>query len=92
MLTGHGQLRFSVMTENGERVLFQSRSDAVRAREFNKLAIASHKGDFHLYVNENLFKTVHDAKLRAGGVGIVASGLGESAFRNFIIYSERYPA
>lgn len=87
VLTRDRQLRFAVSRKEGEKEIYRTRSGLVRPG-FNKLAIISRGSEFFLYVNDLLLETICDEEIRAGGIGIVASGIGEFGFRNLTFYRE----
>ena len=86
MLAPDGHIRFAVSTNGREQERYMSDRLALPGANFTKLTLIPGKGRFSIYVNDELITQLREDGLAGGGIGIIASGRGEFAFRNLIIY------
>jgi|GEM_PF-2649697 len=68
--------------------LFTGRSRLIQPNDFNKIALVSEAGRFHLYIGDQLVNSISDVNLAAGDVGIIAIGKGAFSFDNLALYEE----
>lgn len=84
----HADQSYTFYSRNasGIKDIYSGRSDSIRPREYNKLAIVGCGSQLGIYINDDLAQTVEDTEHKSGDVGIIAMSTGMFLFDNFAIY------
>ncbi len=85
VLQHSGQFEFRKRTQGGMTSIYAGRA-AMDTDGFNKLSIQGDGPTIRLWINDDLAATLYDDALPAGSPGIVAVGVGEYRFDNFMLF------